>query len=187
MHKRILTILLTITILIQIAVPLSMIIHKTIELKTVKEKGALYTFSAFLPDLYDNKLSAKIWTTGASKQYVIINTDENGKIVYTNSDEEPDVSNYINRYADSYKTKDFGVSFPEVYITTDNYDNLQNINFNKKFSLNNHTQETNGNAVFFDEVTVDAYVYNGKIYIEDIYIDGIASETYLKQLNEKMK
>ncbi len=187
MRKKILTILLTVTILIQISVPLSMIIHKSIELDTIKEKGELYTFSAFRPDFYNNRLSARIWTTGASKQYVIISKDANGNAVYVNSEAKPDVSNYIDRYCDNYETNDFGVSFPEVYITTDKYENLQNVNFNKKLSVNYYTQETDGNVVFFDEVMVDAYVYNGKIYIEDIYIDGIASETYLKQLNEKMK
>lgn len=187
MRKKYLTILLTVTIIIQIAIPLGMLVFKSSELNMVKEKGELYTFSAFRPDFYNNQLSARIWTTGASKQYVIINKDANGNAVYVNSEAKPDVSNYIDRYADNYETNDFGVFFPEVYIVTDKYTNLEYVKFQKKLSVNYQTQEIDGNVVFFDEVTVDAYVYNGKIYIEDIYIDDIASETYLKQLNDKMK
>lgn len=186
MKKKIFTILLVVTITVQIATPLGMLIFKSAETAEIKEQGEIYSFSAFLPYYDENRLSARIWTTGASEQYVIITTDEKGFAVYTNSKEKPDVTNYIDRYAESSKTKDFGVNFPEVYITTDKYENLQDIHFEMKTSNKNNSQQINGNTVYYENITVESYVYNGKMYINNIYIDGIDSETYLKTLNDKI-
>ena len=55
-----------------------------------------------------------------------------------------------------------------------------------KTSNKNNSQQINGNTVYYENITVESYVYNGKMYINNIYIDGIDSETYLKTLNDKI-
>ncbi|MBQ7962585.1 MAG: hypothetical protein IJ289_08280 [Clostridia bacterium] len=197
MRKKILTIILAVTIIIQIAVPTGMLIHKSTEISQIKKYGQFHTFSAYLPHYYRGDFTIRLEIFGPTKQYVTINQDANGTEYYEHSDEKPSTPVYIDRYIEGYETKDFSISFPEVYIRTEEYENLSYIDFQKKMSFDTDSEDsaekvavddegaTFANVVFYNEATVDAYILKGKIYIEDVYIDGVDIKTVLEGLNNK--
>ncbi len=185
MRKKILSILLTVTIIIQIAIPLGMLIHKSVEINLIKTQGEFHTFSGYRPHYNNGRLTVSLHVFGPNKQYVTVEKDVFGESVYEHSDEKPDTPFYIDRYAGFYATNDFGVNFPEVYLVTENYDNITSIYFNKMLSFNSYTEEPPEDVAYYEEATIDAYFYKGKIYVTEIYIDGVASATYLEKYNNR--
>lgn len=197
MRKKMVTIILAVTIIIQIAVPMGMLIHKSTEISQIKKHGQFHTFSAYLPHYYRGDFTIRLEIFGPTKQYVTINQDANGTEYYEHSDEKPSTPVYIDRYSEGYETKDFSISFPEVYIRTEEYENLSYIDFQKKMSFDTDSEDsadkvviddegsTFANVVFYNEATVDAYIWKGKIYIEEVYIDSVDIKTVLEGLNNK--
>ncbi len=185
MRKKILSILLTVTIIIQIAIPLGMLIYKAVEINLIKTQGEFHTFSGYSPRYYNGRLTVSLHVFGPNKQYVTIATDPDGIKYYEHSEEKPGTPFYIDRYAGYYATNDFGVNFPEVYLVTENYDNISSIYFNKILSFNSYTEEPPEDVAYYEEATIDAYIYKGKIYVTEIYIDGIESATFLEQYNNR--
>lgn len=197
MRKKMVTIILAVTIIIQIAVPMGMLIHKSTEISQIKKHGQFHTFSAYLPHYHRGNFTIRLEIFGPTKQYVTINQDANGTEYYEHSDEKPSTPVYIDRYSEGYETKDFSISFPEVYIRTEEYENLSYIDFQKKMSFDTDSEDsaekvviddegaTFANVVFYNEATVDAYIWEGKIYIEEVYIDSVDIKTVLEGLNNK--
>ncbi len=184
MRKKILSVLLIVTIIIQIAIPVGMFVSKTVEISQTILKGELYTFSGYRPYYCNGRLSVNISLFGPNKQYAILVSDPIGEY-FEHSDEKPDTPYYIDRYAGYYATNDFGVNIPEVYIVTENYSNIETIDFIKKLSISSYSETPPEDVAYYDEVTVDAYIYKGKIYVTEIYIDGVDSKTFLEGYNNR--
>ena len=180
MRKKLLLIILVVTITIQIAIPLGMVIYNAIEISQIKQHGELYTFSGYRPYYSNGRLHVNISLFGPNRQYAILTGES-----FEHSDDKPDTPYYIDRYGKYYATNDFGVNLPEVYIVTKNYDNITSIDFIKKLSINSYSETPPENVAYYDEVTIDAYIYKGKIYVIEIYIDGVNSETFLENYNNK--
>ena len=56
MRKKILSILLIVTIIIQLSIPLGMFVYKTIEISQILSKGEMYTFSGYRPYYSNGRL-----------------------------------------------------------------------------------------------------------------------------------
>ena len=70
-------------------------------------------------------------------------------------------------------------------LITDNYENITSIDFIKKLSINSYAENPPENVAYYDEVTIDAYIYKGKLYVTEIYIDGVDSQTFLEGYNNR--
>ena len=184
MRKKILSILLLVTIIIQIAIPTGLFIYKAVEISQIKANGKLYTFTGYRPYFSNGRLYINISIFGPNRQYAVLVSDPIGEY-FEHSDEKPDTPFYIDRYAGFYATNDFGVNFPEVYLVTENYDNITSIYFNKMLSFNSYTEEPPEDVAYYEEATIDAYFYKGKIYVTEIYIDGVDAETFLEGYNNR--
>lgn len=184
MRKKIFSILLIVTIIIQLSIPLGMFVYKTIEISQILSKGEMYTFSGYRPYYSNGRLYVNISIFGPNRQYAVLVSDPIGEY-FEHTDEKPDTPYYIDRYGGYYATNDFGVHYPEVHLVTGHYDNIREIDFIKKLSINSYPETPPHNVVYYDEVTIDAYIYKGKLYVTEIYIDGVDSQTFLEGYNNR--
>lgn len=183
MRKNFLTIFLIVTIVIQIAVPVGFLIYKTVEISIVRTKGELYTFSTYSPIFKKNRLETKLDIFGPTRQYVVFSKDAEGNTVIEHSTTKPDSDIYIDRYSEKYHTNGFSVEFPYISLRTDYYKNIEYLIFIKTTEDESYT-EASAKTVYYKDITAEVYIYKGRIYINEIYIDGVDSETFMKELND---
>lgn len=183
MRKKVLSILLIVTIIIQLSVPVGFLIYKAVEINLVKEKGELYTFSTYSPIFRKNRLYLRLDIFGPTRQYVVFSKDAEGNTFIEHSETKPDTDTYIDRYSNGYQTSDFSVEFPEISFRTGYYKNLDYLYFVKKMSYASYQDNPPENTVYYEDITAQVYIYKGRIYVNEIYIDGVDSATFLEKLN----
>ena len=191
MRKKIITFLLVVTIIVQIAVPVGLLIHKSTEINNIKKYGQLCTFKGYNAYCYNGEIRVSIHIFGQTKQFAVVRQDENGQSYFEHYDEKPENPVYIDRDIKDYETVDFRVSFPMVAIKAANYKDVRDLYFEHRSNAGTDSEtkviiDENGSiplgCIYYDELTVDAYVWKGRIYVEEIYVDGVEIETVLENL-----
>lgn len=179
--KRIITVAI---VLLQLSVPAGLIIMQRVETNLIEKYGQSFIFEATRFHFFNGHMNMYLLTNGEwlemndKIRYMIVDKDENGKTVYTATDTKPEGDNYIDTRIDRYD----GESFPNIFIDTQIYENLNDIVLVKTATV--QPPDSDEHLVYYKDVTAEAKVYKGKIIITQVYIDSIDYETYFEKLNE---
>lgn len=180
MRKKLMTVLLVVTIIIQIAAPVVMIGYRYAEQHVAEKNGEMYTFSATQLSYYNNSLHFRL-IMNTLNRYLVPEVYDDGLAYFRSYDNKPDTDSYIDRTLLSYRTSEYGVSFPDIYIVTEDYSNLEFV----EFMRHHYYENEQSGYVYFENCTVDAYIYKGKMFISQVYIDGVEANEFLSRLNEQ--
>ncbi len=157
MRKKILTIILTLTIVLQILTPVGMIAYGNKAKEELLSKGIDYKVRVSGINIADGYVT--FWSDDiccySYKKYIIIGTSDNGYAeIIDFSDSKPDCDNYIR-------------------------DSEQNQELLTRYKIDEKTNIPN-----FYIATAEAYatikVYKGNAAVTEVFIDGVPVEEYIK-------
>lgn len=179
MRKKLMTVFLVITLVVQLFVPAVMITCRYMEQHIAEENGEMFTFSVTQMSYYNSSFHFRM-ILNTRNNYLVPEVFTDGIAYFKSYDEKPDTDTYIDCSMRDYRTSEYGVSFPDIYIVTDDYRNLEFV----EFMRHHYYEDEKSGYVYYDECLVEAYVYKGKLFVSAVYIDGVDAKEYLSNLNE---
>jgi hypothetical protein len=115
----------------------------------------------------------------SAKPYAVISTGSDGFAVMSLTEERPDTDTYVKSIENLYSFE-FPANTMEIKGPT--YKN--SVSFAQGDA--EYSRRFWGPLLYlFDEAYLEAYVYKGRVYVKEIYVDGVAIESKLAEVMEK--
>lgn len=188
MLKKYGLVLLVAVIIIQLCVPAGMIISSFAVSSQAEKYGTEYKIPLgyiSLDEKNNGFLYYDVYSCGYGfEPYLSVSEGKDGLAVLTPVEDEPEGSSYIKKKRNS----GYSYIFPTDRIHVGRLKHTDELWLRYLPDLIDDLGEDDkwvydGDIVYYSEAYLLAYVYNGKLSVKDVYIDGLPAKQFLAQIN----